>query len=258
MLITALIFIMSSGARSLAFYLLAAVGNRIIRFLRISLFARIHSLSLGYFTRHEVGDVMSRLTNDLDTMQQNLNFMLVSVLLAFVTVAWIVLEMLRLNWLFGMISLAVMPLSYIMTVWLSTQARREFRKARREIGNINADLQENITGVREMQAFVREGASSAAFKEVNAANRDANIAAGGLHGGPESHAGGLGLSGSGHCHRFWRLHHPERRQSGRFRHNPGSAHHLHQPAAAPESAHCADCRDVVQRTERHCRGGTGL
>ncbi len=177
MLLTAFIFISSSGARSFSFYILAAVGNRIIRLLRVSLFARIHSLSLGYFTTHDAGDVMSRLTNDLDTMQQNLNFMLVSVLLAFVTVFWIILEMLRLNWLFGLISLAIMPLSYIMTVWLSTQARREFRKVRKEIGNINADLQENITGVREMQAFVREGASSEAFREINAANRDANITA---------------------------------------------------------------------------------
>ncbi len=177
MLVTTLVFIASSGSRSLAFYVLAAVGNRIIRLLRVSLFQRLHSLSLGYHTEHEAGDIMSRLTNDLDTMQQNLNFMLVSVLLSFITVFWIIVEMLRLNWLFGLISLAIMPLSYVMTVWLSTQARREFRKARREIGNINADLQENIAGVREMQAFVREGASSEAFREVNAANRDANIAA---------------------------------------------------------------------------------
>ncbi len=177
MLITALVFIASSGARSLAFYTLAALGNRVIRLLRVSLFARIHSLSLGYFTTHEAGDIMSRLTNDLDTMQQNLNFMLVSVLLAFITVFWIIVEMLRINLLFGLISLAIMPLSYVMTVWLSTQARREFRKVRKEVGNINADLQENITGVREMQAFVREGASSEAFRAVNAANRDANITA---------------------------------------------------------------------------------
>lgn len=175
--LTAGAFILSALARAVSFYTMAAAGNRVIRRLRVALFARIHSLSLGYFTRHEAGDVMSRLTNDLDTLQQSLNFMLVSVVLSVITVAWIMAEMLRLNWAFGLLALAVTPLMYLITRWLSTQARREFRKTRREIGNINADLQESIAGVREMQAFVREGASSESFKAVNAANRDANISA---------------------------------------------------------------------------------
>lgn len=175
--LTAGAFILSALARAVSFYTMAAAGNRVIRRLRVALFARIHSLSLGYFTRHEAGDVMSRLTNDLDTLQQSLNFMLVSVVLSVITVVWIMAEMLRLNWAFGLLALAVTPLMYLITRWLSTRARREFRKTRREIGNINADLQESITGVREMQAFVREGASSESFKAVNAANRDANISA---------------------------------------------------------------------------------
>lgn len=175
--LTAGAFILSALARAVSFYTMAAAGNRVIRRLRVALFARIHSLSLGYFTRHEAGDVMSRLTNDLDTLQQSLNFMMVSVVLSVISVAWIMAEMLRLNWAFGLLALAVTPLMYLITRWLSVRARREFRKTRREIGNINADLQESITGVREMQAFVREGASSESFKAVNAANRDANISA---------------------------------------------------------------------------------
>lgn len=175
--LTAGVFILSALARAVSFYTMAAAGNRVIRRLRVALFARIHSLSLGYFTRHEAGDIMSRLTNDLDTLQQSLNFMMVSVVLSAISVAWIMAEMLRLNWAFGLLALAVTPLMYLITRWLSTRARREFRKTRREIGNINADLQESITGVREMQAFVREGASSESFKTVNAANRDANISA---------------------------------------------------------------------------------
>lgn len=177
MLFTTAIFVGSAVSRAFSFYTMAAAGNRIIKRLRTSLFARLHSLSLGYFSRNETGDVMSRLTNDLETLQQNLSFMLVSVLLSIVSIVWIMFEMLRTNWRFGLISMAVMPLMYLATNWLSGRARREFRKARREIGNINADLQENISGVREMQAFVREGASSEAFREVNAANRDANIKA---------------------------------------------------------------------------------
>ena len=177
MLITTAIYIASAASRSLSFYIMSAVGNRVVRRIRVSLFRRIHSLTLGYFNRHEAGDVMSRLTNDLDTLQQSINFMMISVLLAVVTVVWILVQMLIINYVYGLISMALIPVMYLLTNWLSSQARREFRKARREIGNINADLQENISGVREMQAFVREGASSESFREVNAANRDANISA---------------------------------------------------------------------------------
>ncbi len=177
MLITTAIYIASAASRSLSFYVMSAVGNRVVRRIRVSLFRRIHSLTLGYFNRHEAGDVMSRLTNDLDTLQQSINFMMISVLLAVVTVVWILVQMLIINYVYGLISMALIPVMYLVTNWLSGLARREFRKARREIGNINADLQENISGVREMQAFVREGASSESFREVNAANRDANISA---------------------------------------------------------------------------------
>ncbi|MYD89372.1 MAG: ABC transporter ATP-binding protein [Caldilineaceae bacterium SB0662_bin_9] len=177
MLITTAIYIVSAASRSVSFYMMSAVGNRVVRQIRVSLFRRIHSLTLGYFNRHEAGDVMSRLTNDLDTLQQSINFMMISVLLAVVTVVWILVQMLIINYVYGLISMALIPVMYLVTNWLSGLARREFRKARREIGNINADLQENISGVREMQAFVREGASSESFREVNAANRDANISA---------------------------------------------------------------------------------
>ena len=177
MLITTAIYIASAASRSLSFYVMSAVGNRVVRRIRVSLFRRIHSLTLGYFNRHEAGDVMSRLTNDLDTLQQSINFMMISVLLAVVTVVWILVQMLIINYVYGLISMALIPVMYLVTNWLSSLARREFRKARKEIGNINADLQENISGVREMQAFVREGASSESFREVNAANRDANISA---------------------------------------------------------------------------------
>ncbi len=174
---TASIFILASASRSLSFYTMAAAGNRVILRIRKELFARLHSLSMGYYNSHDTGDVMSRLTNDLDTLQQNLNFMMVSVVLSIISVIWIVAQMLILNLYYGLMSLAVAPLMYVIARWLSNKARREFRKARREIGNINADLQENIAGVRELQAFVREGATSESFKEVNAANRDANIKA---------------------------------------------------------------------------------
>ena len=85
--------------------------------------------------------------------------------------------MLTLNFVYGLLSLAVVPFMVVTTVWFSNQARKAFRKTREEIGNVNAELEEGISGVREVQAFSREDANIESFRQSNAANRDANIRA---------------------------------------------------------------------------------
>jgi ATP-binding cassette subfamily B multidrug efflux pump len=78
---------------------------------------------------------------------------------------------------FALLSLAVAPLMFIATIYFSGQARKAFRTSRKEIGNVNAELQESISAVREVQAFNRAEENIEQFKEVNAANRDANVRA---------------------------------------------------------------------------------
>src|SRR5512142_2468763 len=85
--------------------------------------------------------------------------------------------MLRANLPFALLSLAVAPIMYVATLYFSNQARKAFRVARQEIGSVNAELQESIAAVREVQAFNRADENIQQFKEVNAANRDANIRA---------------------------------------------------------------------------------
>src|SRR5207342_2769989 len=75
------------------------------------------------------------------------------------------------------LSLSVVPVMAITTYWFSEQARRAFRRTRKEIGNVNAELEEGISGVREVQAFSRESANIENFRQSNAANRDANVRA---------------------------------------------------------------------------------
>jgi ATP-binding cassette subfamily B protein len=81
------------------------------------------------------------------------------------------------SWSFALISLVTLPLMFVATRWFSQQARRAFRVARQEIGSVNADLQESISAVREVQAFSREDENIEQFTASNAANRDANIRA---------------------------------------------------------------------------------
>src|SRR5512142_1400155 len=78
---------------------------------------------------------------------------------------------------FALLSLSIAPILFLATVYFSNQARKAFRKSREEIGNVNSELQETISAVREVQAFNRADENIEQFKEVNAANRDANVRA---------------------------------------------------------------------------------
>jgi len=176
-LLIAGLYIGSAILSGLMFYLMSLSGYRVLRDLQAKVFGHIHHLSLGYFTKHEAGDVMSRFTNDSDTLQQVIGFGLVSVLQGALQIVWTVWVMVRLNAPFALISLVTLPLMFFATRWFSGQARKAFRRARQQIGNVNADLQESISAVREVQAFSREDENIQQFRESNAANRDANIRA---------------------------------------------------------------------------------
>ena len=159
------------------FFLMSWAGFKVLRDLRARVFEHVHRLALGYFTKNEAGDVMSRFTNDTDTLQQVIGFGLVSVIQGILLIVWIVYTMLSRSIPFALISLTTLPLMFIATRWFSAQARKAFRIARQEIGAVNADLQESISSVREVQAFSREEENIEQFTAQNAANRDANIRA---------------------------------------------------------------------------------
>lgn len=175
-LITAL-YIGNALVSGIQFYLMSWAGNYVLADMQEHIFKHIHRLSLGYFTKHEAGDVMSRLTNDMDTLQQVIGFGLVSVVQGILLIVWTIYVMFAKNVAFAFISLITLPLMIIATQWFSAQARKAFREARKEIGAVNADLQESFSAVREVQAFSREGENIEQFRTNNAANRDANIRA---------------------------------------------------------------------------------
>lgn len=171
------LYALGAVCAGLMFFSMSWTGQHVLRQLQIELFQHLHRLSLGFYSSHESGDLMSRITNDISTIQQTIGFALVQVFSSIVLLFWIARNMLTKNFVFGLISLAVLPLMLVITVWFSNQARRAFRRTRKEIGNVNAELQENISSVREVQAFSRENTNIESFRQSNAANRDANIRA---------------------------------------------------------------------------------
>lgn len=176
-LLIATMYVASSLLTGFQFYLMNSTGYRVLRGLRIDVFKHIHRLSLGYFTKHEAGDVMSRITNDADTIQQAIGFPLVSVVQGSLLIVWIAFEMIHDSPAYAVVGLSIVPVMYVATSWFSEKAREAYRKVRRRVGDVNANLQENLSAVREAQAFNREGQNIQAFSESNAASRDASIEA---------------------------------------------------------------------------------
>jgi ATP-binding cassette subfamily B multidrug efflux pump len=161
----------------LVFFLMSWAGQHVLRTLRSQVFHHLHRLSLSFYSERQAGAIMSRITNDIETLQQVINFALVQVLSSVLLLVWVAAKMLSLSLGYALLSMVVVPLMLVATVWLSGQARKAFRRTRLEIGRVSANLEESISGVREVQAFGREGLNIEAFRASNAANRDANIRA---------------------------------------------------------------------------------
>lgn len=171
------LFVLGSVVNGLAFYAMGWSGQSVLRDMRIQLFRKMQSLSLGFYAENEAGNVMSRVTSDTDTIAQVFTFALLSVISGVLLIVWIVIKMLEANVTYALLSLSVIPIMFVATVYFSNQARKAFRQSRKEMGSVNADLQESIAGVREVQAFNREEESIREFEQTNALNRDANVRA---------------------------------------------------------------------------------
>jgi len=154
-----------------------AIGQNILASLRARLFDSLLHLPLGYFDRRPVGDLISRVMNDVDTLNQLLSQGLTQLLGALFSLVGVVIAMLALDLPLALVSFLIIPVMLLTTTYFARRARKAFRKTRETVGDVTAELQEEITGVREAQAFNRTEENIARFRVRNAANRTANVQA---------------------------------------------------------------------------------
>jgi len=156
----------------------AYIGHNILLTLRTQMFGHIQKLSLSFLDRNEVGRVMSRVQNDVTVLQELLTTGLLTVLADFVGLALVVFFLMYLDVQLALVTFTVIPvLIAVMALW-QTRARKAFVRVRQAIAIVNANLQENVSGVRVIQSLSREDENSRRFDRVNSDNLSANVEAG--------------------------------------------------------------------------------
>ncbi|WP_257462801.1 ABC transporter ATP-binding protein [Archangium lipolyticum] len=157
-----------------------ATAQRVLATLRTRLFDQLQALPLTYFDKRPIGDLMSRLLSDVDTISQFFSQGLTQLLGPVLALVGVLGMMLVLNVRLALACFTLLPVM-LATIWFfAARARRAYRKTRQTVGNVTAELQEEIVGVRQAQAFNRTDENIRRFRDRNAANRDANVAAVGV------------------------------------------------------------------------------
>ncbi len=162
---------------------MAFISRGILFKLRIQMFDHLQEMSLGFYDRHEVGRVMSRVQNDVASLQEVVSNGIVDIAADFLVLVGTIVIMLTMNVRLTLISLTVMPAMIIFLAIWQTYSRNAFMRVRMAISVVNAGLQENISGARVIQSLTREDVNYRRFDDVNTANLNANVSAGRLSAG---------------------------------------------------------------------------
>jgi ATP-binding cassette subfamily B multidrug efflux pump len=156
-------------------YLTSLMGQRVMADLREALFAHLQRLSVAFFDRNPVGRLMTRVTSDVETLNELFSSGVVTVFGDVFTLVAIVAMMLVMDWRLALVAFAVVPLMVLAAATFRRHVRDTFRVIRTRVARMNAFLQEHLTGMRVVQLFGREQAVGEAFGQVNRAHLDAHL-----------------------------------------------------------------------------------
>jgi ABC-type multidrug transport system fused ATPase/permease subunit len=146
----------SSGTRSADLYVRHALGERVIYNLRLRLYDHLQRLSLSFFESRQTGELMSRLTNDVRSLENlvthNTEFLIVDTL----RIVGVIVLLLVLDWRLALWTLLPVPILAVGLRWFNQRIRPIYRRIRKHLGSINAALEENLAGIRVIQAYAQE------------------------------------------------------------------------------------------------------
>ncbi len=172
------IFLAAAGASlvlsGVQTYLTGWVGERVLADLRSTLFRHLQRLSLGYFERNRTGAIVSRITNDVEALDQLVTDGLTSLVQNTLLLVGTAIVLLVLDWRLALATLVVLPLMALATAWFRIRSNRAYRRVRERIGLVTATLAEDISGMRVVQSFTREPKNREGFRGINTRYRESN------------------------------------------------------------------------------------
>jgi len=157
-------------------FILQMTGQKVMMDLRREIYAHLQRLHVGFFDQNPVGRLMTRVTTDVDAVNELFTSGVVTVFGDLFTLFGIMGVMVAMNWKLALVTFSVIPLFFVVTNWFRAGSRATFREVRRWVARINAFLQENITGMPVVQLFRREERNREAFAAINRQHTDANLA----------------------------------------------------------------------------------
>jgi ATP-binding cassette, subfamily B, multidrug efflux pump len=149
-------------------YLLNATGQRAMHDLRMELFAHLQRMGLRFFDRNPVGALMTRLTNDIEALNEALTSGIVAILGDVITMIGISIVMILLDWRLALVTFLVLPLLYVVSNRLQVRLRDAYRNIRTRLSRLNVYVQESVSGMAIIQLFNREQRSFERFDALNA------------------------------------------------------------------------------------------
>lgn len=164
---TLAIYLASSAFSFIQGWLMTGVSQKICFRLRADISEKIDRMPMKYFESHTVGEVLSRITNDIDTLGQGLNQSITQLITSVVTVAGIIIIMLTINPLLTVIAVLVVPLSAALMLVVMKKSQPYFKRQQSSLGEINGQIEETFSGQNVVKAFNREDAVIAEFEKTN-------------------------------------------------------------------------------------------
>ena len=154
---------------------LQMTGQRIVYDLRMQIYGHLQRADLQFYDRNPVGRLMTRVTTDVDVLNDMFTAGVVSIFGDVFTLIGIMIVLVLMDWRLAIVAFSVLPLIVLVTQWFRRHVRDTYRTVRLWIARINAFLQEHLTGMSTVQLFRRERRSFAAFDGINRTHRDANV-----------------------------------------------------------------------------------
>ncbi len=172
-----IVYVLNSAITFVQGWIMAGVSQRIVFRLRTVLYAKLQKLPLKFLDTRPHGEVMSRLTNDIDNVSSTLSQSVTHLMTSVITIAGSLIMMIRLSPLLTLVSMITVPLVFILTRTIAKKTRTLFKQQQATLGKLNGHIEETISGLHVVKAFNHEEKSIEIFEEYNSELRQVGIKA---------------------------------------------------------------------------------